>query len=89
MEHLPSMMCVCLCMPSPVRLFVTVVACSPPGCSVHGTFQTRILEWVASSYCRELPDPGIKPVSLTSPASTGGFFTTAPPKSPTYLPLVK
>ena len=27
---------------------------------------------------RDLPDPGIKPVSLTSPALAGGFFTTSP-----------
>ena len=27
----------------------------------------------------DLPDPGIKRVSLVSPALTGGFFTTAPP----------
>ena len=26
--------------------------CSPPGSSVHGIFQTRILEWVAVSYSR-------------------------------------
>ena len=26
-----------------------------------------------------LPDPGIEPVSLASPALAGGFFTTAPP----------
>ena len=26
---------------------------SPPGSSVHGTFQTRILEWVATSFSRE------------------------------------
>ena len=25
----------------------------------------------------DLPDPGIKPVSLTSPALAGGFFTTS------------
>ena len=24
----------------------------------------------------DLPDPGIEPMSLSSPASTGGFFTT-------------
>ena len=28
--------------------------CSPPGSSIHGIFQARILEW-------DLPDPGIKP----------------------------
>ena len=27
--------------------------CSPPVSSVHGILQTRILEWVAISYCRE------------------------------------
>ena len=26
--------------------------CSPPGSSVHGIFQARILEWVATSYSR-------------------------------------
>ena len=26
----------------------------------------------------DLPDPGIKPESLTSPTWAGGFFTTAP-----------
>ena len=28
---------------------------------------------------RDLPNPGIEPGSLASPAPTGGFFTTAPP----------
>ena len=28
------------------------VDCSPPGFSVHGIFQTRILEWVAIFFCR-------------------------------------
>ena len=27
----------------------------------------------------DVPDSGIKPMSLVSPALTGGFFTTAPP----------
>ena len=27
---------------------------------------------------RDLPDPGIKPASLVSPALAGGIFTTAP-----------
>ena len=27
----------------------------------------------------DLPDPGIEPASLVSPALAGGFFTTAPP----------
>ena len=28
--------------------------CSPPGSSVHGLFQARILEWIASSFFRLL-----------------------------------
>ena len=29
-----------------------------------------------------LPDPGIKPTSLTSPVLAGGFFTTSPTVKP-------
>ena len=39
---------------------------SPLGSSVHVVFQTRIV-----------PDPGIEPTSVTSPALTGRFFTTS------------
>ena len=37
--------------------------CSLPGSSVHGILQARILEWVAISFSRDLPDPGIEPGS--------------------------
>ena len=50
--------------------------CSPPGSSVHGILQARILEWVAMPLPGDLPDPGIELVSLTPPASTDGFFAT-------------
>ena len=36
---------------------------SPPGSSVHGIIQARVLEWVAISFFRDLPDPGIEPGS--------------------------
>ena len=29
--------------------------CSLPGSSVHGIFQTKILEWVAISFSKEIP----------------------------------
>ena len=45
--------------------------------SVYGIFQGRILEQVAISYQGDLPDPGIEPASLASPALAGGFFTTS------------
>ena len=51
--------------------------CSPPGPSVRGILQARILEWVATPSSGDLHDPGIKPISLTSPASAGRFFTTS------------
>ena len=37
--------------------------CSPPGSSIHGISQARILEWVAISSLGRLPDPGIEPKS--------------------------
>jgi len=48
--------------------------CSPPGSSVHGIIQARILEWIALPPPGDLSDPGIKP---ESPSLAGGFFTTS------------
>ena len=48
-----------------------------PGFSVHGNFQAIILEWVAISYSRDLPNPGIKPTSFGSPSLPGRFFTSS------------
>ena len=52
---------------------------SPPGFSLHGIPQARILEWVAISSPEDLPNPGTELESLVSPALAGGFFTTEPP----------
>ena len=49
---------------------------SPPGSSVHGISQARILEQTEFPSPGFLPLPGIEPAS---PALTGGFFTTEPP----------
>ena len=43
--------------------------CSPPGFSVSGILQARILEWVVISTSRDLPNPGIEPWSLMSSAT--------------------
>ena len=56
-----------------------LIICSPPGSSVHGILQARILEWVAMPSSRGSSDPRIEPAS---PALAGGFFTTAPPGKP-------
>ena len=53
------------------------IDCSLPGFSVHGIFQTTILEWDPFPTAGDLPDPGIEPESLTSIALAGGFFTTS------------
>ena len=50
--------------------------CSPPGSSVHGILQVRILKWVPCPTPGDLPNPGIETESFTSPALAGEFFTT-------------
>ena len=51
------------------------IDCSPPGSSVHGIHQARILEWVSSSP-GNLPDPGIEP---RSPALQADSLPFEPP----------
>ena len=48
---------------------------SPPGSSVRGILQARILENFLLQGIS--PHPGIKLASLTSPELAGGFFTTS------------
>ena len=47
--------------------------CSPPGSSVHGILQARILERVAMPSFRGPSNPGIKPRSLTLQADSLPF----------------
>ena len=52
--------------------------CSPPGSSVHGVFQARILQWVALSYSRGSSLPrDLTQVSHITPLA-GEFFITVP-----------
>ena len=46
--------------------------CNPPGSSVHGILQSRILEWVVISFCRGSSQP--KDQTQVS-CIAGGFFT--------------
>ena len=55
---------------------------SPPGSSVHGILQARILEWVVISFSRGFPNPGVEPISSASPELAGRFFITEPPEKP-------
>ena len=46
-----------------VQLFCDPMNCSPPGSSVYGISQARVLEWAAISFPRGSSNPGIKPKS--------------------------
>ena len=66
---------------SRVRLYAALwtAACQPP---LSMGFSRQ--EYWSGLLCLPpggLPDPGIKPQSLGSPALTDGFFTTTPPRS--------
>ena len=50
--------------------------CSLPGSSFHGILQARILEWVAFPSPKDLPNPGIEPVS---PALQADSLPSGPP----------
>ena len=77
--------CVCVCARtcalshfSCVQTLCSPMDCSPTGFPVHGILQARIVEWVAMpSPPGDLPNPGIEPVSLESPALASRFFTTS------------
>ena len=51
---------------------------SPPGFSVHGISQARILEWIAISSSRGSSKP--RDQTRNSCVSGDGFFTTEPPR---------
>ena len=53
--------------------------CSPPGSSVHGMFQARIMGWVAISYSRGSSQPRDQ-TQLSCIA--GRFFTSEPLRKP-------
>ena len=66
------------------------MVCNPPGSSVCGIFQARILESVAVSFSRDLPNPGINGIgrcflSLRTTweaplATVGSTFSNLPEK---------
>ena len=72
-----STCCFCCLVPKSCPTLSNPMDCSPPGSAVHGISQARILEWVAISFSRGSLQPGIKPVSLASPALAGRVFTSS------------
>ena len=82
--HLCWVDSVCVCAQS-LQMCLTLcdhMDCSPPGSSVRGILQARILEWVCHFLLQEIfPTPGIEP---RSPALASGFVTTEPPGKHTF-----
>ena len=74
------------CLACKLAVFSFSIVKNPPigshGSFVHGISQARIQEWAAVSFCRGLPDPGVK---TTSPTLADGFFTIEPPGKPRHL----
>ena len=64
------------CVRSAVSDCCDPMGCGPPGSSVHGVLQARILEWAAVSFSSGPSQPRIGPASLTSPALAGRFLIT-------------
>ena len=64
---------------------------SPPGSSIHGISQERMLDWDAISPPEDPPHPGVEPVSLAfmivngTADEMGGFFFSAAFISPVLL----
>ena len=56
--------------------------CSPPGSSVHGILQTRILEWVAIPFSRGSSWPRDRTQVSCSPTLQEGSSLTKPPEKP-------
>ena len=54
--------------------------CSPPGSSVRGILQARVLEWLPFPSPEDLPNPGTEPMSPMSPALAGRFFIWEAPR---------
>ena len=55
------------------------IDCSPPGSSVHGIPQARILEWLPFPSPGGLPDSGIK---SGSPTLQADYLPSEPPEKP-------
>ena len=67
---------------SHVRLLVTLWSDSPPGSSVRGILQARVLEWVAIPFSRASSRPRDGTQVSCGACRAGGFFTAEPPGKP-------
>ena len=61
------------------------VNCSPPGSSVHGIFQPRMLEWVAMPFSTGSSQPRDRTQVSMSVALASRFFTTSATRETPYI----
>ena len=59
--------------------------CSPPGSSVHGILQARILEWVSMPSSRGSSQPADQIWVSCLSCVTSKFFTNKPLEKPMYV----
>ena len=79
--------CVCVCICTVVQFCPTLfdpwtIACQAP--LSREFFMQEYWSRLPFPIPWDLPNPGIKPVSLTPAALAAGFFTTVPPRNPSH-----
>ena len=81
---------VCICMKVEVKVLVAQLCltlcdpmdCSPPGSSVHGILQARILEWIAIPFSKGSSQPRDR---SGSPALQADSLQSEPLEKPMYV----
>lgn len=85
-HSMATVLCVCVSR-SVVSISLRPHGLYPPGSSVQGTLQARILQWIMPSSMGIFPTQGSNPHHFTSPALAGRFFISEPPVKPLNLSL--
>ena len=70
---------------SRVWFFSTPMDCSPPGSSVHGILQSRLLEWLPCPPPGDLPNLGTEPISPVATALQSDSLLLNHQGSPKYI----
>ena len=77
LSHRPQAISLCVLVAQWCPTLCNPMDCSPPGSSVHGILQVRILEWIAILFCRGFSWPRIEP---WSPALQADSLQESPEK---------
>ena len=72
-----SIKCVCAKLLQSCLTFCDPMNCSPPGSSVRGILQARILGWVAMPFSRASSRPRAQTTSLKYPALADSFLASS------------